>query len=332
MSNINVYDIAADKWYTQATTGGPSQLTRGCAVVQPAQDYSSFSIYYYGGYDGLHYTDSSDFKDDVWVLSLPSFMWMKVASGRSGHGRAGHKCVMPYPDQMMVIGGAPAQPGDAPTCVEGGFVELFNLSSTKWLDQYDPNVWSKYQIPSMIYQMIGGDEYGSATSSTPAATGWATPALASVFATSYPTSKITTYYPYAVASANSSSLPTVSAHSGGGGSGVPKYLPPLLGVILGLIVVSSIVVGILVWRRRRLFKKNGGRSEMTDENGNRILSWIRGQPTENKAPTVTTTDELTRSSETEHAGLYTNNLYSQPLQSHPHEMEATQPPPAELPG
>lgn len=332
MSNINIYDIAADKWYTQPTTNGPPQLTRGCAVVQPAQDYSSFNIYYYGGYNGLDSTDGSAFKDDVWVLSLPSFMWMKVASGRSGHGRAGHKCVMPYPDQMMVIGGAPAQSGeDGATCLEGGFIELFNLSSSKWLDRYDPNVWSKYRVPSMIYQMIGGDEYGSATSTTPAPTGWATPALASVFATSYPTSKIKTYYPYAAAATSSSSLPTATVHSSGGGSSVPKYLPPLLGVILGLILVSSIVVGILVWRRRRLFKKNGGRSEMTDENGNRILSWIRGQPTDNKAPTVTTTDDLTRSPEPEHAGLYTNHLYQQPLQSYPQEMENTQQL-AELPG
>lgn len=331
MSNINVYDIAAGKWYTQPTTGGPSQLTRGCAVVQPAQDYSSFSIYYYGGYDGLHYTDASEFKDDVWVLTLPAFMWMKVASGRSGRGRAGHKCVMPYPDQMMVIGGAPAQPGSPTTCLEGGFIELFNLSSTKWLDQYDPNVWSEYKVPSMIYQMIGGDEFGSATSTTPAPTGWATPALASVFATTYPTSKITTYYPYAAVTTNGSTLPTVSA-TGGGGGGVPKFLPPLLGVILGLILVSSIVVGILIWRRRRLFKKNGGRSEMTDENGHRILSWIRGQPIDNKAPTVTTTDDLTRSPEPEHTGLYTTPLsHQQPLQSHPHEMENTQPL-AELPG
>ncbi|KUI57512.1 hypothetical protein VP1G_04800 [Cytospora mali] len=330
MSNINIYDIAGGKWYTQPTTGGPStQLTRGCAVMQPSQDYSSFNIYYYGGYDGLHNTNASVFKDDVWVLSLPSFMWMKVASGRSGHGRAGHKCVMPYPDQMMVIGGQPAQPGDGgPSCVNGGFIELFNVSSSQWLDRYDPSVWSAYQVPSMIYQMIGGDEYGGASSTTPAPTGWATQALASVFATSYPTSKITTYYPYAVATNSSSPLPTyTSPHSsGGGGTSVPKFLPPLLGVILGLILVSFIVVGILVWRRRKYLKKNGGMSEMTDENGHRILSWIRGQPTDNKAPTITTTDDLTRSPEPEHLGMYAPHAYQPQMQQqlYPHEIGGTQ--------
>ncbi|KAK7748643.1 hypothetical protein SLS53_000664 [Cytospora paraplurivora] len=341
MSNINVYDIAAGKWYTQPTTGGPSQLTRGCAVMQPAQDYSSFNIYWYGGYNGLDSTDTTAFSDDVWILSLPTFMWMKVASGRSGYGRAGHKCVMPYPDQMMVVGGYPAQPGTSPSCVNGSIIELFNVSSSKWLDRYDPNIWSEYEVPSMIYQMIGGDESGGATSSTPSPTGWATTALASVFATSYPTSKITTYYPYAAATTNSSTLPTYTPSHSGSGSSVPKFLPPLLGVILGLIVVSAIVVGILLWRRRRYLKKNGGMSEVTDDNGNRILSWIRGQPSENKAPTVTTSDEVARSPEVEHAGLYAAHPYHQQQQQQqqfsPHEMDNTQvaelmdtSPPAEL--
>lgn len=292
--------------------------------MQPAQDYSSFNIYYYGGYDGLDSTDSSAFKDDVWVLSLPAFMWMKVASGRSGKGRAGHKCVMPYPDQMMVIGGYPAQSGVAPSCVDGGFVELFNVSSAEWLDRYDPRVWSKYEVPSMIYQMIGGDESGGATTTTPAPSGWATAALASVFATAYPTSKLTTYYPYAATTTNGSTLPTYTPHSSGGSS-VPGYLPPLLGVILGLIFVSSIVVGFLLWRRRKYLKKNGGMSEVTDENGHRILSWIRGQPTETKAPTVTTSEDNTRSPDQENIGLYAVHPYQQPFQEHSltHEMDNT---------
>ncbi|KAI3399674.1 hypothetical protein diail_6023 [Diaporthe ilicicola] len=326
MSNIDVYDIAGGEWYTQPTVGGPSQLARGCAVMQPAQDYSSFNIYYYGGYDGLHYTDASDFKDDVWVLSLPSFMWMKVASGRSGFGRAGHKCFMPYPDQMMVIGGYPAQAGTTTSCVNGGIVQLFNLSSSKWIDKYDPGVWSDYRIPEMIYAMIGGNERGGATQVTPGPSGWATTALSSVFASPYPTSKLTTYYPYASATTTGSALPTTSSQSGGG-SGVPGFLPPLLGVILGLIFITSIVLGILFWRRRKYLKKNGGMSEMTDENGHRILSWIRGQPTDTKAPTVTTSDDMPQSPDPERAALYSPpHPNQQILQQQPmrHEMDDTQ--------
>ncbi|POS74331.1 kelch repeat protein [Diaporthe helianthi] len=324
MSNIDVYDIASGEWYTQPTVGGPSQLARGCAVMQPAQDYSSFNIYYYGGYDGLHHTDASDFKDDVWILSLPSFMWMKVASGRAGYGRAGHKCFMPYPDQMMVIGGYPAQPGTSTSCVNGGIVQLFNLSSSKWIDRYDPSLWSDYHVPEMIYAMIGGDEKGGATEIAPGPTGWATSGLSSVFASQYPTSKLTTYYPYAPAATSGSSLPTSSAQSGGG---VPGFLPPLLGVILGLILLTSIGLGFLFWRRRKYLKKNGGMTEMTDENGHRIISWIRGQPTDTKAPTVTTSDDMPQSPDPEHAALYAS---PHSYQQHPrnqfihHEMGDTQ--------
>lgn len=328
MSNINIYDIAAGKWYTQPTSDGPSQLTRGCAVMQPAQDYSSFNIYYYGGYDGLHPTDPSYFKDDVWILSLPTFVWEKVASGRQGYGRAGHKCVMPYPDQMMVIGGYPALEGTTP-CLNGSIIELFNVSSAEWLDRYDPAVWSEYGVPSKIYQRIGGDNSGGATSVTPSPSGWATPALASVFATAYATSKITKYYPYASVAANNSTLPTLNPDSGShSGSSVPKFLPPLLGVILGLIFVSSVVVGVLVWRRRRYLKKHPEMSVKTDENKIRILSWMRYQNTEgknveSKTPTVVTSD-VARSPDPEYFAMLHPQQHADQRQFEqqyfPHEM------------
>ncbi len=105
MSTVSVYDSANKLWYEQPTSGSPSppQLAQGCAVVASAQDGSSHNIYWYGGFDGLHLTEP--FSDDVWILSIPSFMWMKVYSGNSTHARAGHRCFKPYPDQMLVVGG-----------------------------------------------------------------------------------------------------------------------------------------------------------------------------------------------------------------------------------
>lgn len=284
MSTVDVYDIAGGTWYQQPTTGGPGALGRGCAVVAPAQDYSSFSIYYYGGFNGIDVEGS--FSDDVWILSLPSFMWMKVYSGNSTHARAGHQCVKPYPDQMMVIGGYTTESGGSLSCIEGGVIQLFNLSSVSWMTSYNSSVWSEYEVPSMIYVMIGGTGTGGATMTTPTPTGWATPGLASVFATPYPTSKITTYYPYGTSVSNST-LPPYTTTSG---SSVPKYLPPLLGVIFGLMLVTAIAAAIIIWRRRRLLRNGAASESGTDENGNRILSWMRGQQSETKAPTVTTED------------------------------------------
>lgn len=279
MINIDIYDIAGDTWYKQPTLAGPPQRALGCAVVAVAQDTSSYNIYYYGGYDGIHQTQP--FSDDVWVLSLPSFTWMKIYSGDSEHARAGHRCVKPYPDQMIVIGGYPAYTGGSFDCVDDGILQVFNLSDGNWVQRYDPEVYHDYGVPEMVHVMIGGDAAGSATMTIPTPSGWATPDLSKVFETKYATSKITTYYPYAPYN-------TTGGREEVSGSTVPSWLAPVLGVVLGLVFISAIVVAILLYRRRRILRRGGASEGATDENGNRILNWMRGQDmASHKAPTVT---------------------------------------------
>ncbi|KAK8091145.1 hypothetical protein PG994_000650 [Apiospora phragmitis] len=266
MSDIEIYDIANDKWYKQPTIAGPAQLARGCAVVAAAQDYSSYNIYYYGGFDGLH--EDSDFNDDVWILSLPSFMWMKISSGKSDHARAAHKCVTPYPDQMMVIGGYPSLKG-------------------KWMNSYDPASYHDYGVPEMIHLMIGGDFKGSATMSVPTPSGWSDQGLQKVFETKYPTSKLTHYYPYTPDHYGNGSRPDVS----GNNNGLSSWVAPVLGVVLGLVLITAVVVLVMLYRRRKLLRNSKMSARETDENGNRILSWIWGQDSNGKEPTVTTSDD-----------------------------------------
>ena len=283
MSTIDIYDIAKDKWYQQPTIAGPAQLTQGCAVVAVAQDYSSYNIYYYGGYNGID--TSGDYNDDVWILSLPSFMWMKVASGNGPHARAGHKCIKPYPDQMVVIGGMkPLRGRGGPDCVKDSIMLNFNLTDGQWLDEYNPDNWSPYGVPQMIHLMIGGDYSGGATMTTPTPTGWADPDLASVFATPYETSKLTTYYPYAAQDDDGNPRGTNS-----GGGGLPSWAAPVIGSILGLVIIVSIIAGVFLYRRRRFLKRNGGGTGGSQTEDNRVISWIRGQGND-KAGTVTSED------------------------------------------
>jgi hypothetical protein len=290
ISTIDIYDVESEQWYRQKTTGGPSeQLTRGCAVVARAQDGSSFNIYYYGGFDGLHSTEP--FSDDVWVLSLPSFTWVKLASG-STDGRAGHKCVTPYPDQMLAIGGYHALSSTTLNCLDET-IRVFNLSSGKWLSRYDPAVYAEYTIPSAIVDKIGGSGTGGATAMTPSPS-WDSTELAGIFEEEYPMSRITTHYPYAsIAPVNNTNPDVPPPDEEDDGGGLPSYLPPVLGVVLGLVFLTMVAVLILLWRRRRLLRRNGTASEAgtEDTNGNRIASWLRGQPTEVKTPTVTTSSE-----------------------------------------
>lgn len=296
MSTIDIYDIASGDWFSQPTENGPGQLARGCAVVATAQDYSSFNIYYYGGYDGLSQT--RPFNDDVWVLSLPSFTWTKVAEG-SGSGRAGHKCFMPYPDRMMAIGGYTTRTGIAITCLKET-IRVFDLNTATWLDQYDPSKWSNYTVPEAVVKVIGGTPTGGATLTTPSG-GWEEDGLGKIFGTKYPTERIKTYYPYQVEQPKNNTNPNVTpTPNEGGGSGVPAFLPPVLGVVLGLMFLTMIAVLILLWRRRKLLRSGGlgDRSEAgtEDTNGLRIMNWMRGQTSEAKAPTVSGTSEYNLSS------------------------------------
>lgn len=318
MANIDIYDIAGDTWYQQQTIGSPSQYALGCAVVATAQDYSSFNIYYYGGYDAI--SEDSDMNDDVWILSLPSFMWMKVTSAMPGHGRAGHQCVMPYPDQMITIGGRAS--GGPEQCLEGDppeFLQVYNLTSGRWMDSYDPESWNEYGVPEMIHMMIGGDYSGGATITTPTPSGWATPELASVFATPYPTTKLSTYYPYSTVGAGNSTRGELDSNGGGGGT--PSWIGPVLGVVLGLIFITAIVVAVLLYRRRKLLKKKAGSDHSTDENGNaRITTWLREQD----GKTVTTDDTHTQLDEMESRGIT-------PMRSPPGQPEMRQYTPSEMP-
>jgi hypothetical protein len=281
--------VDSRKWYQQKTTGGPGQLTRGCAVLARAQDSSSYNIYYYGGYDGLS-QKTQPFSDDVWVLSLPSFTWVKLTSGNAeAEGRAGHKCVTPYPDQMFVIGGYPQPAGFVPSCLRET-IRVYNLSTGQWLDRYDPSVWSPYVVPSAVVDKIGGSGTGGATATSPSPS-WDSSELASIFSQEYPTSKITTYYPYASASPTNNTNPSLPTDESSENSGIPAYLPPVLGTVLGLVFVTMVAVLIILYRRRRIFS-SGTISEADTEYtaGRRIKAWLRGQPSEPKAPTVTTYD------------------------------------------
>ena len=184
MTSIPIYDVASQTWYLQNTTGSeaPPQLTEFCSVVATSDDASIFNIYIYGGYDGLSATDAPS--DDVWVLSIPAFEWVKAYSGTSFHGRSGHRCMSPYPDKMIVIGGIHQ---DQTQCLEGGYLQVFNLNTLKFQDVYDPDEWEQYKTPATVSSAI--------TKARKRQTAWSDPELASIFSKKY-TKEIKQYYPY----------------------------------------------------------------------------------------------------------------------------------------
>lgn len=152
METVSVYDVHSQQWYLQNTTGDiPGLLTQFCSVLASATDGSSHNIYIYGGYNGLEYGATP--MDDVYILSLPSFKWIKAYNGTSAHGRTSHKCFKPYPNQMLAVGGMHSSSTD---CVEGGIIVNFDLNHLTFQNGYDPNQWSEYKVPDLVTAQIGG--------------------------------------------------------------------------------------------------------------------------------------------------------------------------------
>lgn len=294
MKNIDVYDVAGGTWHQQKTVNGPTGTrARGCAVVAPAADASSFNIFYYGGYDAINSTNP--FYDDTWVLSLPTFTWTQVSPGSPDHGRAGHQCFMPYPDQMMVIGGYTANSdnhGRSSPCLKDGPVVMYNLSSGMWMDGYDPAKYAPYKVHASIRANIGGNLDGSGGSKeTKPPKGWDDSSLGDIFSKPYNMKKMKQYWPYHAATNGTANNPVDT-----GSGGLPSWVAPVVGVIAGLVVITLAAVAWYLWRRRAVLK---GRSETTSasiptETGVRVMSWIRAQP--NAEPTAQKQFETTESS------------------------------------
>lgn len=147
------------------TSGIPNTRTLFCSVVSRAPDDSSFQITMYGGKSGPYY-------DDVWVLSIPSFQWIRVndtnnherISNGAGAGRKGHTCAIWNDSQMIVLGGMYAS--NAATQIQGDGnksvcdtsyspIRVLDTSDYSWKTEFQPN--KAYSVPSTISDIIGGE-------------------------------------------------------------------------------------------------------------------------------------------------------------------------------
>ncbi|KAJ5530000.1 Galactose oxidase/kelch beta-propeller [Penicillium freii] len=266
METVSVFDVGSGTWYLQKTTGDiPPQLTEFCSVLASAADGSSHNIYIYGGYDGLNL--SANPSDDVYILSLPSFKWIKAYTGTNTHSRSGHQCIKVYPDQMMAVGG---QHVDAAHCLEGGVIVNFNLNTLSFEDKYDPTNWSEYKVPDIVTKLIGGNSDGGASTTAP--TSWTNSSLAGIFDKKYGKT-IETYWPYNSTSSNSSTSSSTQDHNGGGG--FPGWAGGVIGAVLGLLIIA-ILAGLWFYRRRQRQRKSAeAESEAADAKPkNRPAEWM----------------------------------------------------------
>lgn len=272
MNVIDVYDIAESTWYKQSTSGKmPPYRVNACAVVGAAADGSSYNIYMFGGQNLQPFGNQTQ-KDDMWILSVPSFTWIEVDQDSQAvpPARAGHSCHV-WDGQMIVVGG---YVGQELSCDSPG-IYVFNMSSLSWSDQFTSLTGGKatqdftgqgsignplaqqanqrgfnasagvegsygYQVPEPVQKAIGGNAAGGATLTAPVQTPTAGPLA---------TGRAITYTLTGPDGASYTEIVT-SSGSANGDSG-PNVAAIVAGVVAGIFAVVAAYFAFCAWIYRK---------------------------------------------------------------------------------
>jgi hypothetical protein len=239
MTRIDIYDIASGLWYEQNASAGttdsfsiPDSRRQFCAGATWAEDRSSYNIYLYGGLSTVPGTPGFD---DVYILSLPSFTWLRwwsEADTLDSHPKYGMTCNVIDNSQMLIIGGLYEDPLK---CDIQNVQGAHNLDlSTQW-QKFSLNK-TEYLVPSNITAVIEGGPEGGATVKAPMNGGFsANPDLAKYFSLTAPAA---VQQPTRVVTAHAASSKNIKAIAIGAGVGGGVLLL-LIGIIIGFCCLKK---------------------------------------------------------------------------------------------
>ncbi|EPS45542.1 hypothetical protein H072_452 [Dactylellina haptotyla CBS 200.50] len=236
METIFVHDIEADVWYRQRTNGDPP-IPRGhfCATTINAQDNSSTQILIHAGF-------GAQLRSDIYALSIPSFTWTKLEERSPdflpGPGlRLQPSCNIVNNHFLAIFGGRNLVGGDTAHCdTNQNALFMYDLNKRDWILNFDAAEKAKYEVPTEVHQMIGGNSSGFATLTAPP-DGFADPTMAQLFALTAPTttSPGTTDLPNTPEPAKSNTGPIVGGVIGG----------------IAVIIIAILIFWFIRRKRRR---------------------------------------------------------------------------------
>ncbi|EFX04685.1 hypothetical protein CMQ_1613 [Grosmannia clavigera kw1407] len=241
LDTVFIYDVLSSKWYSQNTTGSiPGDRRRFCAGVTWTEDRSSYNIYIYGG---AGFPPATAGYDDVYVLSIPSFTWIKLYPTDGNYtGSYPHhslSCNVVSGAQMLIIGGSFPLTDDCDAASQWGthnvdLTESRPPNRALW-QLFDPNE-TVYNVPSPVLSAIGGAGSGGATVTAPAA-GWDSPDLAVL---------LTRTASVAVRTATRAITSSTSTAVGHSGNSSPLSKGAIAGVAIGA-AVAVVLLGSSCW-------------------------------------------------------------------------------------
>ncbi|KAG7143361.1 Kelch repeat-containing protein like [Verticillium longisporum] len=148
MQNLTFFDPVTREWHSQ-TTSGEAPLRREWFCVAGAESTNgTYEIVVHGG---RNQANKAAF-DDVYILSLPGFVWTKAEYEAKG-SRTAHACVVACNRQMISIGGvddtkgSPAIWEDIDPRPQG--LGIFDMTQLKWTDAFDADAGA-YESPAEV--------------------------------------------------------------------------------------------------------------------------------------------------------------------------------------
>ncbi|KAF4976207.1 hypothetical protein FZEAL_7099 [Fusarium zealandicum] len=172
MDQIILYDVISGKSYFQNATGDvPESRRRFCAGATWVEDQSSYNIYLYGG---AGEEEGSIGFDDIYILSLPTFTWIKMYpdddSDTEGFPHHSLTCNVVNEAQMLVHGGFFPLTNACDVADQWGLHPMDlgrqNNNKSPW-ELYVPDK-TKYVVPTDVISVVGGSKEGGATKTVPA--------------------------------------------------------------------------------------------------------------------------------------------------------------------
>lgn len=151
-ANITFYDPITKQFFSQQATGAiPAGRQRFCSVGVPGPD-NTFEVFLYGGL-----LAGNTVSDEVFVLSLPGFVFARADDPGATTARADHACVAVGGGkrQMLSVGGTDASRGfpadfsDPDPWAQG--LGVFDMTSLRWTDGYASDA-TAYDTPEVVKQ------------------------------------------------------------------------------------------------------------------------------------------------------------------------------------
>ncbi|KAF5529036.1 hypothetical protein FMEXI_14395 [Fusarium mexicanum] len=261
LDEIFLYDVANAKWYTQKTSGNtPGNRRRFCGGATWAKDHSSYNIYIYGG--GGFEPDTIGF-DDIYILTIPSFQWIRgpyptYRNGTGSYPKSMMSCNVIDNAQMLVIGGTYSN-ATQKVCDVPAIQGAHNMNLGK--QNKEDAIWALYQpslttyiVPMDIRTAVGGSSTGGATKTTPVS-GFDAPDLAVQMERTAASGTRTATR----ATETSTKKAAPATHTSKPSSGLDT------GAIAGIAVGSAVAFmlalagcGLLIYRRRKHYSQSHG--------------------------------------------------------------------------